>query len=232
MPWVLFKASSFAWSLWLDIIFKVHKLVPKRNLLSKKKRWGRSKWVSERVCVCVCVCVCVFYPMPCPSPMLDLALEPPGRITVDTKLLLPGKGFGLLKLRGILPWTFPKENLSPGRFLLLFELRMQEQGFSYLILKLLIELEFVTLKGKLRSIAFVKSFQKDSAPIRRVWLVFVSHGWASHLPLTFELSPWDPTYFSPWASKAITTWCHGGILFNLSVFDFSDTDSKTLLPIR
>ena len=30
---------------------------------------------------------------------------------------------------------------------------MQEQGFSYLIIKLLIELEFVTLKGKLRCIA-------------------------------------------------------------------------------
>ena len=120
--------------------------------------------VSEWACVCVCVCVCVFYPMPCPSPVLDLALEPPGRITVDTKLLLPGKGFGLLKLRGILPWTFPKENLFPGRFFLLFELRMQEQGFSYLIIKLLIELEFVTLKGKLRCIALWNPSRKILPP--------------------------------------------------------------------
>lgn len=53
--------------------------------------------------------------------------------------------------------------------------------------------------------------KKDSVTIRCVWFVSLSCGWVSYLPLTFEFTPWDPAHFSPWTSKPITTWCHGGL---------------------
>lgn len=134
----------------------------------------RKEQLSEHACVSVCVS----YPVSCPSLVLHMELEPPVRITVDTKLLLPGKGFSLLKLRGIFPWISAKENLSPGRFFLLFEIRMQEQGFSYLVLKVAHRTRVCHLEGEVKTHCLCEILPKRFCP-HQTSLARVCFSWMS-----------------------------------------------------